>query len=501
MMRRQQLMNDCRGAVSVLFATAAVPIVGLLGLAVDYSLYAQASTQMQLAADGAAINATRLAASEYVVSPTGNWQTDAPANGNEWFLMQLSSLREASATSHSVSVARNGTAFTSTVTYQGTVPTHFARMFGKSAFVINGGAGATITINAYVNVTLLLDNSSSMLIGSTTDDINTLQAITACSPESMTSNQGLGAWSGPTPSSCPSSYVQTTNVSYNVNPPTAGQTPNAAPCGFACHWSNNNQKLPNGSADYTQYDYYNLARFPAHGAVKGYSAPQLRFDVVQSAASNVIQTMAADEAFAGQFGVAIYTFGSGAHLLTKYYPSSGEAGTDLSTDSAGAQTAAAGITTPVVANDGDTDFPDALVSLYTNNLTAAGDGSSAASPKKALFVVTDGILDYTPTGGSRSLGPFNNTATVNACNHVKAMGINLYVLYTPYTPLPYNPFYVSNIAQYVNNPPTPNDIIQALQACASSPSNYYEADIPSQITTGLNVLLQAAISSPARINS
>ena len=74
-------------------------------------------------------------------------------------------------------------------------------------------------------------------------------------------------------------------------------------------------------------------------------------------------------------------------------------------------------------------------------------------------------------------------------------------LYTPYTPLPYNPFYASNIAQFVTTPPTPNKIVQALQACASTPTDFFEADLPSQVTTGLQTLLQSAVLSAARISS
>jgi hypothetical protein len=419
--------------------------------------------------------------------------------------MQLSSLRGASnaATSPTVTVSNpTGTTFTSQVAYSGIVPARFAKLFGVPNFYVNGASGATIQINAYVNIALLLDNSSSMLIGATNADVQTMEAITPCSPMSMGSAQSTSAWTGPTASACSTTYTPTSGgTGYLGSPaslaPTAGKTPPAAPCGFACHWSQNNQK--NGSkADYTQYDYYALAQNPSLYGFSGYTAPNLRFAEVQQAAAQVIQTMAADEVLPNQFGLTILTFGNS---VTKQYPATGEAGYDLSADATGGQTAATAIKTPVVSNDGDTDFPDALNLVANTYLTAGGTGATAASPQKNLFIVTDGIEDYTPSGGSRTLGPVNSTAAVNACNNVKKLGISIYVLYTPYTPLPYNPFYVSNIATYINNPPTPNDTIQALQACASSPSYYYEADVPSQIATGLNTLLKAAISSPARINS
>jgi Flp pilus assembly protein TadG len=501
-LQRHEMSFDRRGAVSVLFAGAAVPIVGLLGLAIDYTFLNQARTQMALAADTAAISSVRLASSEFV-QPVTSWNADATLNGNQWWKVQLGSLHGVTNASGStyIPAAPNGTTFTSKVSYNGTVPAHFAALFGVPNFYVQGASVATISINAYVNITLMIDNSSSMLIGATANDVNVLQTITACSPESMSSNQGISAWSGPTPAACPTTYTQTTGASYStagaVTPPVSGKTPYAAPCGFACHWSTDNQVIPNTTKpDYTRYDYYALANNPAIGAVTGYAAPTLREAVVQAAAVNVVQTMATDEVLSNQFGLAVYTFGNS---LVKVYPAStAEAGYDLSTDAGGAQALITAITQPVVSNDGNTDFPDSMNSL-ASNLTAGGDGSSSGSPKKDVFIVTDGIQDY--ESGGRQLGPFNNTAAVNACNAMKAKGIGVYVLYTPYTPLPYNPFYVSNIATYINNPPTPNDTIAALQACATSPSDYYEADIPSQITTGLNTLLKAAISTPAKINS
>jgi hypothetical protein len=496
--------NDRKGGVSVLFAGAAVPIIGMLGLAIDYTFYAQARNQMAIAADGAAISAVRLAASEFI-EPVAGWQQDAVNNGTSWFKMQLSSLRGASLAAASPTVTvpvPTGTTFTSQVAYSGTVPARFARLFGFPDFYVNGSSGATIQINAYVNIALLLDNSSSMLIGATNADVQAMENITPCSPMAMGSNQGMSAWTGPTPSACTTTYTPTTGGSYLTGTPSslapiAGKTPTAAPCGFACHWSKDNQ-TNNNKPDYTQYDYYALAANPTKYGFSSYAPPNLRFAEVQSAAAQVIQTMSADEVLPNQFGLTIFTFGN---TVTQVYPATGEAGYDLSADAGGGQTAATSITQPVVSNDGDTNFPFALNSIATNYLTAGGTGATASAPQKNLFIVTDGIEDYTPNGGSRTLGPVSSSAAVDACNKVKALGISIYVLYTPYTPLPYNPFYVSNIATYINNPPTPNDTIQALQACASSPSYYYEADVPSQIATGLNTLLKAAISSPARINS
>jgi hypothetical protein len=295
----------------------------------------------------------------------------------------------------------------------------------------------------------------------------------------------MSAWTGPTPTACTSATGKVTAASY-------------APCGFACHWSA------------TSPDYYYLARNNPMGMVPAGTKPQppntpavtLRFDVVQSASAAVINQMAdpLNEVIPDQFGLTVFEFNS---ALTKVYPAPAlnlEAGYDLNSDANSGLAAVQAITTPVVVNNGDTDFPDSLQSV-SSLLSAGGDGSTAASPRKNLFIVTDGIQDYSTRQVGSTLGPMNTTAALAACNKIKAMGITIYVLYTPYTPLPYNPFYVSNVNQFVVTPPTPNEISTALQQCASSASDFYEADVPSQIQTGLETLLKAAIKSPARITS
>jgi hypothetical protein len=334
-------------------------------------------------------------------------------------------------------------------------------------------------LSAYTNIALLLDNSSSMLIGSQASDINTMQSITPCSQAASGSGQDLSAWTGPTPAACSN-----------------GKAASYAPCGFACHWSA------------TAPDYYFLARNDPTGMTPAGTKPQpagtpaitLRFDVVQAATAQVITAMANSEVVPNQFGLSVFEFNS---ALTKIYPtpaSGVEAGFDLNGDANSGQAAVNAITTPVVVNNGDTDFPDSMTTLSTQ-LTPGGDGSTTVTPRKALFIVTDGIQDYGSRVVGNTEGPFSNSAAVAACNKIKSMGISIYVLYTPYTPLTYNPYYVSNINQYVVTPPSPNLISAALQACASSPTNFYEADVPSQISTGLQVLLKAATRTPARITS
>jgi Flp pilus assembly protein TadG len=513
-MQRPNLRRDRSGAVSVLFATAAVPLIGCLGLAIDFAFVTQARQQLVVAADTAVLSAIKTAANQFL-SKDSDFQNEGQLNGRQWFTAQLGSLRGANNDAPGVVVSRNGVTFTGSVTYTGHIPAHFAQIFGFKNFNVTGVSTASIQLNAYVNNYLFLDNSGSMLIGASTSDVNLLQSITACSPESGNSQQGTSAWTGPqTPSGgCPTTISpplggSMVGTNYNPGLPVKG-TIKAAACGFACHFSADNQKTTNGAQDLTQYDYYRLARCPSDspsyngsgssnktnpiGANCNGVGPQLRFDVVQDAAGVVVQQMINDEVLPQQFGLGVFEF-NGA--LQQIYPTSGDSSTDL----ASGETAVNQITTPTVPNGGNTDFPDSLTSL-TNLIGKGGDGSSTSSPRKNVFIVTDGLQDYAGRAVGDTMGPFSNSAAQAACTALKSNGVSIYILYTPYTALPFNPFYQSNINQFVASPPTPNQIVQALDACASSPNDVYEADIPAQIVAGLTQLLQAAINKPAQINS
>jgi Flp pilus assembly protein TadG len=459
-----------RGTVSVLFAASAVPLLGCVGLAIDFSFWNQANIQLQTAADSAAVSSVRTAIGQYLAG-NSDWSTQGETNGTQWFAAQLGQLNVAVKQSSKVDISlqdtKLGTQITSTVSYTALMKPFFGQLFGITSYPITGSSVAQQAVR-YVNIALMLDNSSSMLIGATTDDINVMQQYTPCSLESANAGQGLSSWTGQTPACVP--------------PP--GQTVQA-PCGFACH------SEPNTGTDFAKsYDYYYLARHPE---ARPPSAPKtkvtLRFDVVQSASAEVVNQMIAYEQkfnIPNQFGLTAFTFNN---ALTKVYPQSGEYSTDL----ASGATAITGITTPQVFNAGDTDFPDSMINAAAS--LSDGGGGAKSAPQKFLFLVTDGIQDYADRTPGGTMGPISTKAAIDACDAMKAKNISIYVLYTEYTPLPFNPFYSNNIAQFVDS----GAITNALQACASKPEDYFVATSAGEIKNQLKKMLAKAVGAPASI--
>jgi hypothetical protein len=233
--------------------------------------------------------------------------------------------------------------------------------------------------------------------------------------------------------------------------------------------------------------------------------------------------MKSDNLAFNNLGVGIFTFSSPTNLdntgvVNEVYPENCNAGgganpitceagsnytqaiadvgmppTYPATADTGIQPAVAGVT----GNNDDTDFPDAMTSLSTKYLpTNSGNGQTASSPKKVLFIISDGMEDYL-------LGYESERAAFDPsyCNLFKNKGYTIYVVYTPYYPL-MDDFYLTYLIPVAEGSAnTPGSLAYNLQACASSPSDYISAASTQDLNNALTAFLKAALTSAARFAS
>jgi hypothetical protein len=152
------------------------------------------------------------------------------------------------------------------------------------------------------------------------------------------------------------------------------------------------------------------------------------------------------------------------------------------------------------ASDTDTDFGDVLTDM-NKAITTPGTGTTASSPQKYLFFVSDGVGDrvngspgcsQAVTNGSdpqtgKSYVRCQEPLNVSFCTAIKNRGIKIAVLYTTYLPLPTNAWYMSWIA------PFSSQIGANMQACAS-PGLYFEVSPTQGISEAMNALFQKAVA-------
>ena len=535
---RSPFSRKCRffsaGSVSVLFGISSVPIIGLLGLAVDVGIWNQSNTMLSVAANVAAMTAAKVAVNAQLAGDP-NAIAEGEVAGRQWFLTEIGtaagvgvlgvSLPPGGA---SVTIA-GGATMTATVAYTASVRSIFGNYVAHiGSYPVDGQATAQIASAPYLNVEILLDDSGSMEIGASNSDIVHLQEITPCyvaqtgqpAPDAFynggTSNlagQSYSAYSTSgydggiaTPALAPDpplSYASYPSNGSSTGPSCQGVLPVQSngkypaagpPCAFACHFDTSK---PAGSGN----DFYALAR-----STVGTANPiVLRFDLVKAATNQIISTMQTDNIAAlNNLQVGIFTFAS---ALLRVYPLPA-CGTTTACESGNDWSGAIGLVgaPPTVANGADTgiqpygganggnsDVHDTMVSLSGTYLSKSGDGTSASTPRKVLFIVTDGLVDYTNSFGVRTEGGVNATD----CALFKSMGYTVYVVYTPYYPV-MNGYYYSNIKGYAE-PTATGTLASDLQACASDPvSDYVSATDQSGLNNALQKFLKSALTQPAR---
>jgi Flp pilus assembly protein TadG len=510
-----------KAAVSVLFAAAAIPMIGLVGLAVDFGIWNQSNAQLAVAANVAALTAVKITANSQLAGDT-KAVAEGQTAGQQWFEAEVGingnigttgvQLAKTGAAPVNVQV-KGGTTVTATVTYSGKLPSIFGGiLFGVLTYPISGTAAAVVSSAPYLDVEIMLDNSGSMEIGATSNDIQRLQEGTPCSLggaiftggvqvagqgyNTFQTSAGGNTYTGglyPVPAGPPLTFSN-----FTTNPSTAytckGVLPKQAdgtyplagpPCAFACH------------QNHTGTDYYAVAR-----ATSGSANPiVLRIDLVKAATNLVIAAMKGDNiSTLSNLQVGIFTF---ADVLTKIYPTSICAQPDCSAgndwDTATALVGApptipggldSGIQPYCCADQGVTDTHGTMTSLAAQ-LPQSGDGTQPTTPRRVLFIVSDGMDDWPPVGGrvEKALSPAD-------CALFKNMGYTVYVVYTPYVPL-MNSFYLTNLYPIVETTGS-NSLAVNLQSCASSPTDYIAASSGDQLNAALQTFLKAALNSPAR---
>jgi Flp pilus assembly protein TadG len=548
----RQLISCRRGAVSVLFATTIIPIIGLCGLAVDYGTWAEINAALYNAVNVAALNAVKTAAAGDLNNDQ-NYVSEAKTAAAEWFVATAFSVHP-SVNGGTLTISITGTtSLTASVTYSGGfIYSTFGKLFGTSTYSFYETATATIDTAPYLEVVLMLDNSSSMDIGSSTADISNLVALSpcdstdaytgtttdvtkwwnqtqiiygayACSYDSETYDLASPACAVPTPTGATATLAgytlpfskftpQATTTGPGVTTASSNQTctnlpkqsgnamyPLAGPpCAFACHWTNSK------NADGTTQDLYGLARR------KGIT---LRLDEVKNAANYTLQQMSTDNvASFNNLSVGVYTFNS---TVKQIYPTNCtaqtygcEAGSDFTTAQSlvGSppvlpSVADTGIVPELSQSTGtndDTAFPEDMNKLASTYLTAAGDGLTATTPLKVLIIVTDGFQDDANLVGTASE---RKAFDPSYCQQFKSMGYQVYVVYTPYYPLMHT-YYLQNMVPIVEGTGS-NSLVTNLTACSSQAQNpsgtyYISAQNQSQLEAALSSFLKQALNSPAR---
>ena len=180
--RVRGLIADRSGNFALMFALSAVPVITAMGAAVDYSYALTAKTQLQQAADSAAVGALAEQSVGVIAAlknGTSGEITVGEKDAEAIFKANMDPKLASYVSSYNISVQRNGSQFTSQVKFTANVPTSFLGIIGKNSIQVSGTAQGSYVPATYVDFYLMLDNSPSMGLGATTADISKLEANTS----------------------------------------------------------------------------------------------------------------------------------------------------------------------------------------------------------------------------------------------------------------------------------------------------------------------------------
>jgi Flp pilus assembly protein TadG len=519
-MSLQRLGADRRSSVVLMFAVILPAIIFVTGLAIDFAFWYQSYAAVQLAASGAALQAVKVAASGEVAQDP-YFVTEGQTAGSQWFQVMVGTLASSVTSITPVVTVSPGTSITAKVTLSTTASSTFGKMFGISSYPLTVEADAVVGVVPNTDLTLLIDNSPSMLIGASPSDIATLLLITPCTPTTAYYPTASGQYNPPANGesmyrvyqcdygsaydgtlSCPvaaqAPFTFSTFTPNNITDASPGpscqgylskQSPSGlyplagSPCAFACHYDTSK---PAGTGN----DMFATAR-----STIGTSNPvTLRFDVVKAAARGAVTDMQSVDGGEGKIAANIFTFDTTAHPL---YPSDGSYSSNwvAALDAIGSQattpnTADTGLQPPGGYDTPSTDFTETMSALIGTYLTAGGSGATAASPRKALILITDGMQNSTSHGANVAFDP-------TPCTTLKNMGYTIFVLYTIYNPL-MNYFYLQFDAGVAEGTGT-GTISTNLSECASSSADFIVATDAATVSSGLKTLLGYALTSQARL--
>jgi Flp pilus assembly protein TadG len=454
---RRPFRNAKTGNVTILFAMSLIPMIGLVGLGIDYGVALSDKAKLDSAADTAVLAAVATAKA-YIAANSGSQSDPTLTNnakaagydrGMRAFAVNAGALPFAATPTPTLTVSRTGQTFSANVSYSTSSNNNFGRMFGQNKTNISGSTGANADIPSYVDFYLLIDVSGSMGLPSTTAGQSAL-------------------------------------ISYNN-------------CQFACHFPGSN------SAGYNYANSHNI---------------QLRSGAVNTAVCGLL-SLAAQPLVPNQYRVGIYPFvtqmGTLASITSNISTLQQAATCNSSPPTAFTTLLDTGSTQLAVNNDpstgtgsGGTHFENAFPSLKTT-VSPYGDGSSATNSRPFVFLVTDGMentqyfwdVQYGKnnyTGSPSLYSGYNNSnwtgsnplaMTSSWCTAIKNAGATVSILYIPYTSLTLTS--TNQSETQASNNAIPN-IPTALLNCAS-PGYFSTANTPADISNTLAAMFAQAIQA------
>lgn len=433
----RKFARDKAGNFAMALAVLMIPIALGVGSAVDYGMASRVRSDLQAAADAAAVGS--VAVSSPAFQAAGTMSADGPidvgiTDAKNLFNAQVSGDVKADVTSLGATVTKTGTEVSSVVTFKASVPTHFMQLAGYHSISVSGSSAAKNGTPAFSDFYILLDNSPSMGLGATPNDISTME----------------------------------------------NNTPDK--CAFACHTTQD-----------ASQNYYQIAQ--NLGVTMRMDVVRQAVAQLMDTATRTETYPDQFEMALYDFGASADRAG-----LTRYVKLTSKYKKKITNEVIGRNGHSPNIDLMTIPyqnynNDQQTDF-NSVLSDMNKEIPDPGSGTNQNSRLKYLFFVSDGVADYSNssscqerTTGDRCQEPINTAY----CDALKKRGIKIAILYTTYYPVTTNSWYDTWIA------PFHSDVGTQMESCAST-GLYFEVSPTDGIPEAMSALFKKIVSQPLLTN-
>jgi Flp pilus assembly protein TadG len=437
-MTLRRFRHDRAANVAMIFAIAAIPVLGAIGGAVDYGIAVRARSKLQAVADEAAL----VAVSKNDITASA---ATAKADALAFFNAQSTQLGLAASTV-TVTVTDATQGRTAVVSFTGSTPTSFMTVFNINTLSFGASSTAKIALPVYIDFYLLLDNTPSMGVAATPTDVTNLQNLTVGTPDGT--------------------------------------------CAFGCHNIYTSSSMTT-TATTTNYSIAKANNVTTRIDVVRQATQSLMDTAasVQVVSNQFRMAIYTPGSACNSLGLATITpltsslssaktAAANIDLMTIPYQNYNS---DQCTDFDGVF--AAMNTAMPTPGTGVSGSPQEFLFFVSDGVADANYPGSCTQPT---------------AGGGRCQEPL----TVANCTTLKSRGIQIAVLYTTYLALPSNAWYMNWIDPFNQGPfgPSPNSkIAQNMQSCAS-PGYYFEVSPTQGISDAMNALFVKAVEQARLTN-
>nr|WP_295468996.1 pilus assembly protein TadG-related protein [Mesorhizobium sp.] len=178
----RNFLTNRSGSYAMMLSLMALPLVGSIGIAVDYAEALRIRSLLHGAADAAALGAVSRGSPTYKNGGVfdADWaEQDAKEDALNLFRAYIMGKGGFTLDELSASFSQEGSEIVAKVDFKAHVPMNFMRLVGEDSIPVDGSVRASIQTAPYIDFYMLLDNSPSMGVAATPGDVAKMVANTS----------------------------------------------------------------------------------------------------------------------------------------------------------------------------------------------------------------------------------------------------------------------------------------------------------------------------------